>query len=474
MSESDSDTTTSTFGRAVVRWLFLICGVSQRVTRRQYAVVGITLMLLKYAVECLAVWYFASAVYTPLDFVNPLLSERTELLAAGPPWLPWAMFVWSLPFLWIALSMSVRRVADAGVSPWVGFLVLIPIINLGFMIALCSQPSRAGGAWMQRTRSVESGAPSRDGVLAVIAGLALGGVMMSISVYLFESYGAALFVGTPLMMSATAAYIYNRNQARTLSSSLGIAVVCLAMACVALLLFALEGIVCIAMAAPLLLPIGVMGGLLGKAIADSTRSPQAGLMAAICVLPAVAAVEAFFVQPHERVVTSAVDIDASAAKVWEHVVSFPQLPAERAWYFRLGIACPERARIEGEGVGAVRYCEFTTGQFVEPIKVWDEPRRLAFDVTEQPDPMFELSPYRGIRPPHLDHHLRSHHGEFALENLPDGRTRLVGRTWYTMNMFPQAYWTLWSDLVIHRIHERVLMHIQQLAESATQSPTHSR
>jgi hypothetical protein len=31
-------------------------------------------------------------------------------------------------------------------------------------------------------------------------------------------------------------------------------------------------------------------------------------------------------------------------------------------------------------------------------------------------------------------------------------------------MYPQDYWTLWSDLVIHRIHQRVLEHIKRLAE----------
>ena len=62
------------------------------------------------------------------------------------------------------------------------------------------------------------------------------------------------------------------------------------------------------------------------------------------------------------------------------------------------MACPISAEIEGKGVGAVRHCIFTTGAFVEPITVWDEPNTLAFDVTEQPPPMKELSPY-DIRPP---------------------------------------------------------------------------
>ena len=78
--------------------------------------------------------------------------------------------------------------------------------------------------------------------------------------------------------------------------------------------------------------------------------------------------------------------------------------------------------------------------------------------------MREWSPY-SIHPPHLDHYLVCREGQFLLEALPDGRTRLVGTTWYSNRMWPAAYWNLWSDTIIHRIHLRVLKHIQQLAEA---------
>jgi hypothetical protein len=141
---------------------------------------------------------------------------------------------------------------------------------------------------------------------------------------------------------------------------------------------------------------------------------------------------------------------------------------------RCGIACPQRARIEGEGVGAVRHCEFTTGDFVEPITVWEPPVHLAFDVTEQPDPMVELSPWRHVHPPHLkDNALQSQRGEFRLTPMSGGKTLLEGRTWYTFNMHPQSYWTLWSEFSIHAIHRRVLEHIKGLAEADTQADTAS-
>jgi len=453
--------------RSIANGFTLWFGVTERVSRPAYAFSGLFLGTLKYAVEALAIWAFTGAEFWPWDFVNPLLTSRAAMLQPGPAWLPWALFVWTLPFLWIAVTMTVRRVADAGGSPWLGFLVLIPLLNLFYMFAMCVAPSRPGAQWSSGPLTTSDEDSARSAVVAVVYSLLIGAVMLGTSVYLFASYGASLFLGTPFLMGAVAAFLYNRPHPRSYPASVGIGAVAVLVATLAMLLFALEGVICIAMALPLIVPIGALGGIMGKAIADATRRPRSELLVTALVLPLLAGGESLLVYPHECMVQSSVEIDAPPEVVWQHVVSFPDLPEEKPWYFRWGIACPQRARIVGEGVGAVRYCEFTTGAFVEPITVWDAPRRLAFDVTEQPAPMFELSPYRHVHPPHLDGFLRSTQGEFRLIRLPQGRTRLEGRTWYTVDMFPQAYWTLWSDLLIHQIHLRVLRHVEQLAEDSS-------
>jgi len=231
-----------------------------------------------------------------------------------------------------------------------------------------------------------------------------------------------------------------------------------------LLLFAMEGVVCIMMAVPIMVPLACLGGLVGKTLADRRRLLKQGLVVSCLALPLMSVGESYLSDPNIFVVTSAVTIDAPPTEVWHCVVDFPEITAQPEWYFRWGIAYPQRARIDGQGVGAVRHCEFSTGSFVEPITAWDEPRRLAFDVTEQPEPMFELTPYRHIHPPHLKGSFRSTRGEFRLVELADGRTRLEGSTWYELKIYPHAYWTLWTDSLVHRIHDRVLRHIKRLAE----------
>ena len=149
---------------------------------------------------------------------------------------------------------------------------------------------------------------------------------------------------------------------------------------------------------------------------------------------------------------------------WHEVIEFSPIPEPTGLLFRMGISYPTDAKIEGTGVGAVRYCNFSTGSFVEPITYWEENKKLAFDVIEQPIPMTELSPYTDIHPPHLDWAVMSHKGEFLLKDLGNGKIELTGTTWYHTVMEPEPYWGIIGDEMIHIIHLRVLDHIKHTVE----------
>jgi hypothetical protein len=71
-----------------------------------------------------------------------------------------------------------------------------------------------------------------------------------------------------------------------------------------------------------------------------------------------------------------------------------------------------------------------------------------------------VAPYAQLHPPHLDGFLVSQQGEFALEPLPDGGTRLHATTWYQHHLRPERYWRWGSDYIIHEVHGMVLENIR--------------
>lgn len=282
-----------------------------------------------------------------------------------------------------------------------------------------------------------------------------------------NQYAWGLFVGIPFLAGFLAALVHQVHATRPLRESLLVALLSVCVGALGLVALAVEGVICILMAAPLAVPLALCGALLAHAIQRVERRDETPRLfcAALLAAPLMLGGERLADTPAPLLeVVSALDVKAPPERVWGHVIAFTELPPPTEWLFRLGIAYPLRAELRGKGVGAVRHCVFSTGPFVEPIEVWDEPRLLRFGVTSNPPPMEEWTPYEHIHPPHLEGFLASERGQFRLIALPDGGTRLEGTTWYRHNMWPVAYWQTWSDYIIHRIHLRVLNHIKARAE----------
>lgn len=310
-------------------------------------------------------------------------------------------------------------------------------------------------------------------VLLVLAYVALTSVML----WATSVYGIAVFFGTPIVWSlalcAWHVWRFGPLDWSALGEILVLQVGMLLVVGFVFLLTRVEGLICLAMAAPLVLAatVAVWAVIAGTyALFRVRRVPPSASGLGIIALLRFSGMEAHYTTPPPPFeVVSEVLINAAPEVVWNNVVTFPELPPPTNFIFRAGIAYPIRARIEGQGPGAIRRCEFNTGAFVEPIEVWDEPRLLQFSVTENPPPMHELNPFGETNPPHLHGFLEAVRGQFELLPQPGGKTLLRGTTWYRHNLYPAAYWRLWSDRLIHAIHLRVLDHIKRTSESVPSS-----
>ena len=284
---------------------------------------------------------------------------------------------------------------------------------------------------------------------------------VSVGLTMIGAYGVVLFAFLPLVMGVlTDRTMPAGTTRRALIQGAGTG----AIGCLFFVLIGVEGLICMAMALPLAVPLGILGSLLSFSVRVRGSS---GRSAALLLLPFGLGSAAYDVAavPALYEVTTSVEIAASPQTVWQHVIAYTDMPEPTEWLFRTGVGYPRRVRLDGAGVGATRYCDFSTGSFVEPITVWEPGRRLEFDVVASPAPMREWSPYGDVQPVHLHGYFNSTKGRFVLRTLSNGRTLLEGTSWYQHGLEPGAYWRWWSDAIVHRIHRRVLTHLKQLSEA---------
>ncbi len=458
----------------------------RRIDRLPYLLTGLLLLLVKFPLD----WAVASQFgleWTPLNYLVWPSDRTLRLFDLEDPDRTFALTMLgvSLPFIWVGVVLTLHRLRAADLPLFLVLLFFVPVVNLLLILTLVLLPSRQRAEaedkeivsilWPERVvklrmahRKLTVDSNLRSGVVAVLLTVPLTVAAVFFGAAVLQSYGFGLFLGAPFGLGMISVLLFGFSRPQPFGACMAVAFSAAALAGVAVLIVALEGAICLIMAAPLAGFLVFWGALIGYAIQSRPwlGDQTFGLMLAVgLTLPGLMAAEsANEAGPAVRPVRTEVTIAAPAERVWEHVLSFPPLAEPDDWLFRCGVAYPLRAEIRGRGVGAVRHCVFSTGTFVEPIEVWDAPYLLRFRVEDQPEPMREWSPY-DIHPPHLDHYLHSHQGQFLLERLPDGRTRLEGTTWYSNRMWPAWYWHLWADHIIHRIHGRVLRHIRDLAEA---------
>ena len=444
-----------------------------KVDRRTFLTWGLLLFFVKFQINK---YLLFSKGHRPspfsLDIVELLPSSNISQLSE-PATLTALV---ALPFLWAGIVLCIRRLRDIGAPLVLALLFFFPFINYLFFLILAALPSASStDAGVEQPapfiKRLIPDNPFGSGLFAIGMTSTLGLFLIFVSTEMLENYGWGLFLGIPFIVGFITVMLLSVHRFRSYRECVSYAWSAIVAIGTLLLVVGLEGVVCIIMAAPIAFCISLCGATLAYYLQRElwVVNARSSLLAFGLPVLLFAGITQEGLAPSEYPlisVSTVLDIDAPPDRVWQHVVTFSELPEPTSLLFLSGVAYPIKAEIKGEGVGAIRYCKFSTGPFVEPIEVWDPPVKLKFSVTSNPPPLAEWSPFSKIHPPHLRNFFESEGGQFLLSPTANGGTRIEGTTWYRHKISPSAYWRIFSDLIIHRIHSRVLEHIKNLAEKA--------
>jgi hypothetical protein len=182
-----------------------------------------------------------------------------------------------------------------------------------------------------------------------------------------------------------------------------------------------EGFICVVMFTPIALGASSLGGVAGGLIARYARSRRlrhTSLVSVMCLPLLISAFEPrLLLHQDTRNVESVIDIQAPPETVWQNIERVPRIQAvelQPSWSHSIGFPDPVEATLSKEGVG---------GKF--------------FDVL---------------------------HGEYALDPLPNGRTRLHLTSRHRVSTDFNWYAHLWTDAVMRDLQRRILFVVKERSE----------
>lgn len=362
------------------------------------------------------------------------------------------------------VALALRRVRRLGNGGWAAALAIVPIVQLGAVAWLAVAPRRSSDP--EATLRSQTELDARTAVTSVLAGVGLIVATVALSTLVFGLYGYALFLVSPGLIALIVGYLVNRRGRVGPRRTFEVILFAFLLGAAALMGFAFEGVVCLAMASPIIALAGLIGGGLGIALADMGRQGRGATLTSVALIPLLVAGEA--VLPPRAAFDSAesVEVAAPPAAVWAAVVRMAPIAEPPAAPFRWGLAYPVSGQVLGSGVGAVRRSVFSTGAAYERVTRWEPQARLSFTVLSQPPAMRELSPYARVNAPHDSGYFRTTDADVTLAPLPGGRTRLTFASHHELDLEPALYWTPLAQWAVRVNTRRVLAHLRAQAEAA--------
>ena len=101
-----------------------------------------------------------------------------------------------------------------------------------------------------------------------------GLVAAAAGVVLLRTYGGSIFLGTPFLIGLVSAFVANRMEDKTRREAITIGQLALLATGGTLILFAIEGALCLVMAVPIASPIAILGSFVGHLLAERGRPPS--------------------------------------------------------------------------------------------------------------------------------------------------------------------------------------------------------
>lgn len=271
--------------------------------------------------------------------------------------------------------------------------------------------------------------------------LLIGFVLMQIN---FVDYGYAFFILFPLFLGFAIGTLF-KNGFQILYLTIGIVVGSLA-----LLMFGIEGFVCVLMLLPIFIFSVWLGYFISKRLKMKVDSDTQKVM--VSVLPLIVLLGAghlekmIDLEPQKIEIVSSKLLDYTPEIVFDEVKAMEKLDAEKSLLMKLGLPTPIRCELKADTVGALRHCIFENGAIIAQLTKYEKGKILEMNV--------------------VDYTLTGRHwfkfidANYTFEES-EGKTKITRTSSYTSILKPRWYWEPLEKYGIEKEHEFVLSSLKK-------------
>lgn len=294
--------------------------------------------------------------------------------------------------------------------------------------------------------------PKIKGYAAAIIWAAIAVIVLGFFKFEGAQYSTTVFFLLPISMGIISSWFW-RIEHLNFKSRFWRSTVLTLLSLVLSFAFLGEGAICLLIVSPLLYMNIFIGIVIGWYIFEY-RNNNTLNVSLLVVFLGIFIIDLRTPKHFETSVSDEIIINAPPEVVWKYVAEYEPIEKKPDYFlFKMGMPCPVNSTVSAFEQGANRKCIFSNGYvFEEVMTVYNPHKELTFVITDQP------------LDPEIMGHIDILKGQFLLEPTADGKTKLIGTSWYRLYVFPSFYYNLWAKSITSNVHLRVMEQIKVLSE----------
>jgi hypothetical protein len=210
---------------------------------------------------------------------------------------------------------------------------------------------------------------------------------------------------------------------------------------------AMEGMICIIMSIPIIVPLIYLGTKINKRLTEKGILKQQNNMPALVLPIFVLLFGSFFETLFGTKETQIIEVKTERIypypcnQVYDAIKSVDTLIAEKPFLMKLDLPIPQKCILEKEAVGGLRTCYFSGGTITERITQLEKNRVLKMDVID-----YKLTGRKW---------LGFKEAIYYFEPVDNNYCKMTRITTYTSTLKPRIYWQPLEKLGIEQEHQYV-------------------